>query len=610
MMIPGALFSESCFNNLRLVCGFLKQKRVLVRKYRLFILNIREDHNSLLFYVIILGFGALAGVIINILINQKNLVYTVIGSIVILLTGAFACFVLYYPFYFDSFRSLIMALIIAAIFFIVIYVALRLIVNTVVSNHEPLTQPDADSRSQMSKQPAHVRSSNIGRIGRVKTKTIENVEVTRINKAVIQSVKTSTLTASKASSSSNVSPIRVANNISAEQAEPTRAAFTSAAVSSEELKAQLHETAVVHTDEEANIAQPLPVQVPEATVNRPMDQEAGRIAEQPVREPESTAVRMDAETVDSVEELVQEPETVGINEAAFIVQDMPFQRYESTAVQMDAEAVDSVEELVQEPETAGINEAAYIVQEMPFQRYEAATQMDAEAVDSVEELVQEPETADINEAAFIVQDMPFQRCEATADQMAAEAVDSAERPVEESEAAIVPTGEEAAYTAELPVHEPQAAAVQTDAEAVDSVEMPVQESEAAAEPQLDEDEVVPNSVQETPSQPNEVSTSEQPISVPDKYSILLDKAIELIGDGKYIYALQLLKVCLSGPSSFTQQKQADIMTLECLILSKQYDHAQKKWLEVLNKMYILESTDKLRLKQLLSLLNNRSKRVS
>ena len=267
---------------------------------------------------------------------------------------------------------------------------------------------------------------------------------------------------------------------------------------------------------------------------------------------------------------------------------------------MDAEAVDSVEGPVEESEAAVVLSGEEA----------AAVQMDAEAVDSVEELVQEPETADINEAAFIVQDMPFQRCEATADQMAAEAVDSAERPVEESEAAIVPTGEEAAYTAELPVHEPQAAAVQTDAEAVDSVEMPVQESEAAAEPQLDEDEVVPNSVQETPSQPNEVSTSEQPISVPDKYSILLDKAIELIGDGKYIYALQLLKVCLSGPSSFTQQKQADIMTLECLILSKQYDHAQKKWLEVLNKMYILESTDKLRLKQLLSLLNNRSKRVS
>ena len=223
---------------------------------------------------------------------------------------------------------------------------------------------------------------------------------------------------------------------------------------------------------------------------------------------------------------------------------------------MDAEAVDSVEGPVEESEAAVVLSGEEA----------AAVQMDAEAVDSVEELVQEPETADINEAAFIVQDMPFQRCEAAADQMAAEAVDS--------------------------------------------VEMPVQESEAAAEPQLDEDEVVPNSVQETPSQPNEVSTSEQPISVPDKYSILLDKAIELIGDGKYIYALQLLKVCLSGPSSFTQQKQADIMTLECLILSKQYDHAQKKWLEVLNKMYILESTDKLRLKQLLSLLNNRSKRVS
>ena len=539
----------------------------------------------MLFYVIILGFGALAGIIINILINQKNLVYTIIGSIVILFTGAFACFVLYYPFYFDSFRSLITTLMIATVFFIVIYVALRLIVNTVVPQQEPITQPDADSRRQMSKQPTHNRSSYTGRIGKVKTKTIENVEVTRINKSVIQSVKTAELTASKAPASTSVSTMRTNNIFTADKIEPARAAFTPTAVSGVELKARLPETAAVQVDEETAImAEALSVPIPRAIADIPVCQEAAHIEEQPVPEPEAAAALTDEEAVDSL---------------------IPAQELEAAAIPTDDKTVDAMEISVRESDAASVltGTGAIDAMEIPAQELEAAAIMgDDDTVDSVEIPFQEPE------ADAMTDDI-------TADFLE---ISSALNP----EADAIPRDDETVDAMVIPAQEPEAAAVPRDADTVDSVEIPVQEPESAyaelpdhapevaADMQREECVDDSSSAQKAPDQPNEISTPIQSVSVTDKYSLLLDKAMELIGDGKYIYALQLLEVCLGGPSSFSQQKQADILSLECLILSEQYDRAQKKWLEVLNKMYILESTDKIRLKQLLSTLNSRNKRVS
>jgi transketolase C-terminal domain/subunit len=52
------------------------------------------------------------------------------------------------------------------------------------------------------------------------------------------------------------------------------------------------------------------------------------------------------------------------------------------------------------------------------------------------------------------------------------------------------------------------------------------------------------------------------------------------------------------------------MYLECLVLSNQFEQAQKKWLEVLNKMYILEPADKIKLKEILEKLNSYKRQVS
>ena len=126
----------------------------------------------------------LAGVLVNILINQRNLVYSIIGSVILLLTGAFACFVIYYPFYFASFQNLIWTLALMAVFLIVVYVGLRLIVNTVMSrNNSPVVADTYASKVE----PVQYKTVRVQKSKpKARKKTIGNVEVTRIDKASLQ----------------------------------------------------------------------------------------------------------------------------------------------------------------------------------------------------------------------------------------------------------------------------------------------------------------------------------------------------------------------------------------------------------------------------------------
>jgi hypothetical protein len=97
--------------------------------------------------------------------------------------------------------------------------------------------------------------------------------------------------------------------------------------------------------------------------------------------------------------------------------------------------------------------------------------------------------------------------------------------------------------------------------------------------------------------------------VPDRFSALFAKAEELVKEGKYNYAVRMAEACLNYAAP-PQRKHADIMYLECLVLSNQFEQAQKKWLEVLNKMYILEPADKIKLKEILEKLNSYKRQVS
>jgi hypothetical protein len=163
-----------------------------------------------------------------------------------------------------------------------------------------------------------------------------------------------------------------------------------------------------------------------------------------------------------------------------------------------------------------------------------------------------------------------------------------------------------AETAEEAVTEPVVAQAET---AKETVEEPVQAGaieQAVAEP------VQAETVEKAAVKLAQKDTAEEvsaESAQPSRFDALIAKAEELVREGKYNYAARIAEACLElAPPS--QRKRADIMLLECLVLSNKIEQARKKWLEVLNKMYILEPNDKLKLKEILQKLNFSQKQVS
>jgi hypothetical protein len=80
-------------------------------------------------YVAIIGLGTLAGILFNVLIN-KRLIFKILGIIITVITGTFACCVVLFPYYFfNSYNNLIIKLSLTAVLLIVIYISARMIVN-------------------------------------------------------------------------------------------------------------------------------------------------------------------------------------------------------------------------------------------------------------------------------------------------------------------------------------------------------------------------------------------------------------------------------------------------------------------------------------------------
>ena len=155
--------------------------------------------------------------------------------------------------------------------------------------------------------------------------------------------------------------------------------------------------------------------------------------------------------------------------------------------------------------------------------------------------------------------------------------------------------------------------VQTEADE-EAVIVPVQAAaaeEAAAEP-AQASAIEEDVIETTQTEADEEVTTEEvsaESAQPSRFDSLIAKVEELVKEGKYNYAARIAEACLElAPPS--ERKRADIMLLECLVLSNKIEQARKKWLEVLNKMYILEPNDKLKLKEILEKLNHSQKQVS
>jgi hypothetical protein len=416
--------------------------------------------------------GTLVGIIINVLLNQKSIIYFVIGSVVILLTGTLACFVIYYPFYFRSFHNLIISLVLAGVFIMAIYIGLRLIVNTImISNDHPSFAAEGagdmklieKARPQIVKQKRHKHK-----------KTIGTVEVTRLDKK--------NLLINKARNS----------------------------ISSNKLNGNTYS------------------------------------------------------------------ETVLSGHNTPTAEHTPRPLYGNSFLDVDSRAK---EVLVSQPEVADV---------VPTSITEKVTSAQPEHVSSetsgiAASLTTEQATSTRPDAASGESDHDF---------MAAIVSEEQQSPQPEPASADASDIAASLTAEELTSTRPDAASGESDHDV-----MAATVSEEQQSPQ-------PEPVSAEPSNPP------PKVVQADKYASLIDKAAELVEYGKYIYAAQLLHLSLSSLTDGMLTKRADIMLLECYVMSGQFEQAQKKWLEVLNKMYILEPADKLQLKEILIKLNSHNKQVS
>ena len=94
------------------------------------------------------------------------------------------------------------------------------------------------------------------------------------------------------------------------------------------------------------------------------------------------------------------------------------------------------------------------------------------------------------------------------------------------------------------------------------------------------------------------------LTVEDKYSRLITKALELKNQRQYLNAIFLLQSVYDGMDE-TLRKQADMQLMECFILSGQFHEGQKKWFDILNKKYDFEPDEKAKLKSMMVQLNAR-----
>lgn len=400
----------------------------------------------MLLYVIVLAFGALAGVVINMLINQKNMVYSLIGSIIILLSTVFACFVIYYPFYFNSYNSLILALVVASLLFVAIYVGLRLLVNTVVLQKEGDIFAVSGANNRTAGKTTKSRSGS----SRVKQSNV----TAKTKPQLVKKVDTNNFVSYAGHASHQPRSVESAHqSIASDTAAPKNTANAAA----------------------------FPVPVKTSGISYTENMETAALA-QPLQSDQSSAA----------------------------VQSKP-------------------------------------VQSVVFAQSDASTQSLASD-----------------------QEKPAQS--------------AASLQTEQDERSITPDPSKPVQTI---------ASAQTESRTFAIIET---EPDGKANPAEQQSTLPQNDEISLDTKPQEPNV--------DKFTLVIDKATEMMANSKYRYASELLKACLNGASSTSQKKQADILLLECLIVSGQYDSAQKKWLEVLNKMYILEPSDKIKLKQLLLMLNS------
>ncbi|MGE5494510.1 MAG: hypothetical protein ACM3S4_04315 [Burkholderiales bacterium] len=513
-------------------------------------------------YVAIIGLGTLAGILFNIIIN-KRVIYKVIGIVITLATGTFACCVVLFPYnFFDSYTNLIIKLALSAVLLVVIYISARMIVNAAASIKESKNNKADKDKSKAEQKAEELSVASHALKNRVKDIIAADKGVKSPAQKV--SVNFDNYTPKYAAGKAAKEEAQSAQGQKAEQI-AAKQTFSQALKDADE---KILSQTKVFTESEAAAKADKPAYAERVSA---ASKDEAKPKPGAIKEPEQKA---GAEEKTGTEMKVSEPV-------------------------LEKPAEEKPDVLETKPEAQDIKASDALADK--FTKYAAAGSQwlaEYEAEDKPEKTVDKEETtaetkaeeqAIAAEQAVVTEQVEVKPEETAAEAKAGEQAVAAEQAEAKEETAAEAKAEEQVVAAEQAEATPEGTAVEAKAEeqAVVVEQTETKPEEAAAEAKAEE---------------QAVSAEQQSAAAPDRYAAIIIKARELISEERYVYAAELLQICSDRSEDEQQRKQADILIIECLALSGKGDEARSKWVEFLNKRYTLSEDDKANLKRVMSSL--------
>lgn len=545
-------------------------------------------------YVAIIGLGTLAGILFNVLMN-KRVIFKVIGIIVTLITGTFACCVVLFPYaFFNSYNNLVIKLALTAVLLIVIYISARMIVNAVSTIKRQKSAEEDKEKLKAEAEKDEVSVASFALKNRVRD--------------IISADKTAKSPAQRVSVNFENYPPKYASGKAVKE-EPAQSAPVPKADTGQSAAKQTFKQTLKDADEKILSESKAFVETSRIT-----SREAGKAAadKRPEAAGKSGAAsklgieyEQPAQKVEVKEAVLKpagtEPKPT-VQPAAIAAEKLAEETVKQGAEETKPEAGSSkaVEVLIDMFVTDAAAKQSLVEYDAEAPVEEAAAEQAAEEATAITVAVPEtPATAPMEETAAeqaeeeAATDVIAAETEAMIMAFAGEASAKPEetKAVEAAEAGAAPAEQVAAEQKEEP-------AEQTEAPEQVSAEANVEQK---PEPAVEESEPGP-AVEPAAEVAGEPEAAVAQSGAADKFAALIAKARELISDGKYIYAAELLQMCSDRSEDKTQRKQADILIIECLASSHQNGEARSKWVEFLSKQYTLDEDDKIMLKRVMSSL--------
>ena len=583
----------------------------------------------MLLYFSIIGLSTFVSIFIHLRMNPKFIVYKIVGIITILIAGAFACFVLLYPFYFGGYNHLISSIVWVAVLLVGIFIAAHMIIirfKTAKNEDNAAKPPRKDKKKPQIKISSYQFDKN------EKYNEGKSVKI-KSSKKHAGLPKKENILLSKIDEQENDSIPSILEK-SIQEKSPAKQTIRPESKEQDIIQSETIDVIeVIVAEEEPETVDAVESVVPKKELETVDAVESIIPEEEPetIETVESVVPEEEPETIDAVESVLPEPESAIDTVESVLPEEEPeaIETVESVISEEEPETIDAVESVVPEPEFETVETVETIVPEPEVNTIDAIEwiipEAEPETVDAIESVVpeEEPETVDTLET-IVPEPEPetVDTLETIVPEPEPETVDAVESiiPEEEPETidaveSVVPEEEpETIDAVESVVPEPEFETVETvetivpepEVNTIDAIEWIIPEAEpetvdaiesVVPEPEPDTVETVESDIPE--EEPDTVYDTDSIQQRDSKYIAIISKASELAKESKHLYAIQLLQICLDRCENRLLQKQAEILLIECLVFSHQHELAQKKLFDLLNKKYELELDDKTKLKEIM-----------